>query len=323
MRHKRVAAFLGLVLTGVLLPVTTPAQQPAKVFRIGVLWPAAGPGYQALVQGLRDVGYVEGQNVTFETRWTGVKNFYQPELARELAQLKVDVIVTIEIAGGRAAKEATSTIPIVVVSCDPFEQIVATLARPGGNVTGQSCMTSELTAKKLQLFKEAVPRMSRVAFLYNPNEPGPAFSLKLAQGAAPTLGITLRPVEMREAGDLDSALSRIARERVDGLFVYPDFVTGGARSQIVEFAAKASLPAMYGFRGWVDAGGLMSYGTSQPAMIHRATMQVDKILKGAKPSDLPVEQPTKFALVINRKTAKALGLTIPPLLLLQADQVLE
>ena len=313
-----------LLLTLLTAPLAAEAQPAGKVYRIGTMWAAPGPGYDSFVQLLRELGYVEGQNLVLVSRWTGLKTFYRPDLAEELVRSKVDIITTIEIQGAKAAKEVTSTIPIVVLSCDPHEQLVASIARPGGNVTGQTCLMSELTAKRLELFAEAVPRMSRIAYLYNPNEPGPSLGLKLAQGVAPALKTQLRPIEMREASEFDTAQARILRERVDGLFVYPDVVgTGPARAKIIEFAAKNGLPTMHGHRGWVDAGGLMSYGSNQPAMFRRAAVQVDKILKGAKPGDMPVEQPTKFELVINLKTAKGLNLTIPPPLLLRADQVIE
>ncbi len=233
----------------------------------------------------------------------------------------VDVIVTIEIAGGQAARQATDTIPIVVVNCDPFQELVESLARPGGNVTGQSCMNAELTPKKLELFKGAVPSLAHVAFLYNPKQPGPTLGLKLAQEAARSLRITVDPIEVTDVTDFEPAFTKIARGYFDGLFVYHDFVTASQQSQIIQFAARTKLPAMYGFRGWVDAGGLLSYGTNLHAMFHRAGTQVAKILSGGKPADLAVEQPTTFELVINLKTAKSLGLMVPPAVLAWADEV--
>jgi putative ABC transport system substrate-binding protein len=322
MRLIGLAVVLAVGLT--LTPLVAKAQRAEKVHRIGIMWPAAGQGYESFVQGLREVGYVEGQNMALEPRWTGLKTFYRPDLAQELVRSKVDLIATIEIQGARAAKETTTSIPIVVLSCDPHEQLVASLSQPGGNVTGQTCLMSELTGKRFELLKEAVPQASRIAYLYNPNEPGPVLGLKLAQDAARALRIQLRPIEMREASEFDTARAQILKERVDALFVYPDVIgTGPARAQILEFAARNRLPAMYGHRGWVDSGGLMSYGSNQLAMFRRAAVQIDKILKGAKPANLPVEQPTKFELVINMKTAKALGLTIPPSVLGRADQVIE
>ena len=272
---------------------------------------------------MRDVGYVEGQNVTFETRWTGVTNFYQPELARELAQLKVDVIVTIEIAGGRAAKEATSTIPIVVVSCDPFEQIVATLARPGGNITGLSDVNPDLSGKRLALLKEVLPKLARVAVLLNPAHPPNVDQLRETQAAARTLGVTLQTLEVRRSYDFERAFAAVAKERAGAVIVLPDAFTVVHRDQIAELAARHRLPTMFAQRAHVAAGGLMAYGANQASLYREAASYIDRILKGAKPGDLPVEQPTKFELVINLKTAKALGLTIPPSLLLRADEVIH
>jgi putative ABC transport system substrate-binding protein len=248
-----------------------------------------------------------------------------PDLATELVNLKVDVLLAGAFKPGRAARQATTSIPIVLVTCDPYQWIVDSLARPGGNVTGQSCMSAELSPKRLQLLKEVAPRISRVAFLYNPDpdEPGPSLALKLLLAEAPSLGIKLLPVPIRRPEEFDSARETIRREQPDALFVYPDPVTILVRARTVEFADKQRLPAMYGFRWWVDPGGLMSYGTTLADMQRRAARQVDKILKGAKPADLPVEQPTKFELVINLKAAKAMGLTIPQSVLGRADEVIQ
>jgi putative ABC transport system substrate-binding protein len=317
---------VALTLSIVGGPLPAVAQQVGKVYRVGTLFPPIVHDsfrIEALRQGLRDRGYVEGQNLALESRRTGAENFFRPDLAQELVRMGVDVIVAIEIAGGQAARQATETIPIVVVNCDPFQQLVVTLARPGGNVTGQTCMNAELTPKKLELFKGAVPHLARVAFLYNPTQPGPTLGLKLAQEAARSLGITVRPVEVGDGADFEQAFTKIAREHVDGLFVYHDFVTTSHQSQIIAFAARTKLPVMYGFRGWVDAGGLLSYGTNLRAMFGRAGGQVAKILSGATPADLPIEQPTTFELIINMKTTKALGLVIPPSLLAWADEVIE
>ncbi len=317
-----VILMLGLIAT----PLAAEAQQAGKVYRVGTLFPPVVHDsfrIEEIRQALRDRGYVEGQNLVLESRLTGAENFYRPDLAKELVRTGVDVIVTIEIAGGQAARQATDTIPIVVVNCDPFQQLVASLARPGGNVTGQSCMNAELTPKKLELFKGAVPSLARVAFLYNPKQPGPALGLQLAQEAARSLRITVGPVEVSDVADFEQAFTKIAKGHFDGLFVYHDFVTASQQSQIIQFAARTKLPAMYGFRGWVDAGGLISYGTDLHAMFRRAGAQVAKILSGGKPADLAVEQPTTFELVVNMKAAKALGLTIPPSMLARVDQVIE
>ena len=305
---------------------TVPGPTGAKVYRIGTLAP---PVFHTsfrlaeLRQALRERGYVEGQNVILESRFTDEETFYRPDLAGELVRAGVDVIVTMEVAGGQAAQQASSTIPIVVLNCDPHRQLVASLARPGGNVTGQSCMNSELTPKRLQLFKAAVPHLSRVAFLYNPKQPGPSLALTLAQDAARALGITVRPVEVSGVAGLQSAFARMSKEHFDGLYVYHDLVTASRRPDIVEFARLARLPTMYAYRDWVDAGGLISYGPSLRAMFGRAGTQVAKILGGSKPADLPVEQPTILELAINLKVAKALGLTIPPPILARADQIVE
>jgi putative ABC transport system substrate-binding protein len=319
---------LAFLLTG--LPAvhaqSAPGPPGAKVYRVGTLVPPVfhqSFRFEEVRQALRERGYVEGQNFVLETRLTDEETFYRPDLANELVRTGVDVIVTMEVAGGQAAQQASSTVPIVVLNCDPHRQLVASLARPGGNVTGQSCMNSELTPKRLELFKAAAPRLSRVVFLYNPKQPGPSLALTLAQDAARSLGITVHPVEVSAVQDFHSAFARITRERFDGLYVYHDLVTASRRPDIVEFARQAKLPAMYAYRDWVDAGGLVSYGPSLRAMFGRAGTQVAKILSGVKPSDLPVEQPTVLELAINLKAARNLGLTIPPSILARADQIIE
>jgi putative tryptophan/tyrosine transport system substrate-binding protein len=297
-----------------------------KVYRVGTLFPSVvhkSFRMEEIRKALAEHGYAEGRNLVFESRLTGDNDFHRPDLAKELVESRVDLIVTIEITGGQAAAQATSTIPTIVLNCDPHEQLVASLARPGGNVTGQSCMNAELTPKKLETFKRGVPNMTRVAFLYNPRQPGPALGLKLAQDAARTLRLVVQPVEVTGSADFDQALERIAKGRFDGLFVYHDFVTAGHRSQIIAFAARTRLPAFYGYREWVDAGGLMSYGPDLRAMFARAGRQAARILGGAKAADLPVEQPTEFELFVNTKTAKALGFTIPSAVLLQANQLID
>jgi putative tryptophan/tyrosine transport system substrate-binding protein len=304
----------------------TPATPTTKIYRVGTLVPPVfhkSFRFEELRQALRDRGYVEGQNFVLESRFTDDETFYRPDLAKELVRAGVDVIVTMEVAGGQAAKQASATIPIVVLNCDPHKQLVASLARPGGNVTGQSCMNSELTPKRLELFNAAVPNLARVAFLYNPKQPGPALALTLAQDAARSLGIAVRPVEVSPAADFQPALARIAKEHFDGLYVYHDLVTARHRSEIVEFAGRTRLPTMYAYRDWVDAGGLISYGPSLRAMFSRVGTQVAKILSGVKPADLLVEQPTILELAINLRAAKGLGLTIPPAILARADQIIE
>ena len=310
-------------------PQDAAGQQITRTARIGFLsgtapqtaadWKQRSPFYQ----GLAALGWQEGVNLEVEWRWADGQLDRLPGLISELIHLKPDVIAAGAFKPGQVAREATGTIPIVLVTCDPYEWIVNSLARPGSNVTGQTCLSSELSPKKLEFLKQVAPGISRVAFLYNPDDPGPTLALKLCQEAAPSLGITLLPITIQQPSEIDSALRQIAEAQVDGWFVYPDSVVGRAQSRIIEFAAKERLPTVYGFKGWVVAGGLISYGASLPDMVRRATGQIDKILKGAKPADLPVEQPTRFELVINLKTAKALGLTVPPALLALANEVIE
>jgi putative ABC transport system substrate-binding protein len=225
--------------------------------------------------------------------------------------------------GLQAARHATTAIPIVMISCDPAETIVERIARPSGHITGVTCMSSDLTPKRLQLLKEALPSIQRVAVLYNPFDPNKAEEVRQMQAPARTLGITLQPVEAGEVEAFEGAIAGGVRERADALFVLPDPLTFLARRRIADLAAKHRLPAMYGFKEFVEAGGLISYGTMQTDLHRRAAAHVDKILRGAKPADVPVEQATRFELVVNLKTAKALGITLPQSLLLRADQVIE
>jgi len=305
------------------------AQQPKKVARIGYLGagsPAtAGHHAQAFVQGLRELGYLEGQSIVIEYRWAEGKLESLPALVADLVRLRVDVIVSSATPAIRFAKEQTSTIPIVMAGVtDPVGAgFVASLARPGGNVTGLTHLSPDLSGKRLELLKEAVPRLFRVAVLWNPNHPGQPRAFKDTQVAAQALQVTLISMEARNREELERVLLTIGKERPQALFELPDPLTFFHRELITEFAAKHRLPAMYGFSEWVDAGGLMSYGTSFPDLFRRAATYVDKILKGRKPADLPVEQPTKFELVINLKTAKQIGLTIPPNVLARADRVIK
>jgi len=222
-----------------------------------------------------------------------------------------------------AARDATRSIPIVVNTCDPVETLIGSLARPGGNVTGSTCLSAELSPKKLQFLKETVPGATRIAVLFNPDDPGPTLGMKLMQEAAPRLQVKLQPVSVRADADVTAALVMLGREPPDALLVYPDFVTSRNRPKILEFAAKYRLPAMYGFRESVDAGGLMSYGSNLQEQLYRAAFTIDKILKGANPATMPIEQPTHFELVVNRKTARAIGLTIPRSVLEQANALVE
>ncbi len=303
------------------------AQQPAKIPRVGLLRPGAPPDpyVEAFRQGLRDLGYVEGQTIAIESRWAEGSPARLPPLAAELIQLKADVIVTQGEVATRAVKEATSTIPIVMAtSGDPVGAgLIASLARPGGNVTGLSAMAPDLTGKHLQLLKEAIPRVSRVAILYNSTILATVLSVKEAQLAARTLGLTVQPVDVRTPDDLGPAFDAMTKQRAQALKLFGDPFTITHQGRILDLAAKRRLPTISIYRDFADGGGLMSYGPNPFDSFRRAATYVDKILKGAKPADLPVEQPTRFELVINQKTAKALGLTIPPSILVRADQVIQ
>ena len=312
-------------------PLAAEAQQAAKVARIGYLSPnlAANRHMQeAFRQGLRDLGYVEGRNLVIEYRDAEGKADRLPALAAELVALKVDVIVAAGPPAALAAKQATRTLPIVFASSgDPVTSgLVTSLARPGGNVTGLSAVAPELVGKCLEQLKQAVPGVSRVAVLWQPGGLGERtdkYILKEAEVAARALGVRLQFVEARGPADFDRAFSDMTRARAGALTVLSTPMFVSERRRLVDLAAKNRLPAVYPWREFVDAGGLMSYGPNLADMFRRAATYVDKILKGAKPADLPVEQPTKFELVINLKTAKALGLTIPPSLLGRADEVIQ
>jgi putative tryptophan/tyrosine transport system substrate-binding protein len=310
-------------------PLAAEAQAPAKVPRIGFLssqTPAVSAPYlEAFRQGLRELGYVEGQNIAIEYRFSEGRPERLPALAAELVRLKVDVIVTTAPPAAPAAKQATSTIPIVFTSAiDPVASgLVASLAQPGGNITGLATMFSEVVGKHLELLKEVAPKVSRVAVLQGQSTPVNTQTLRQAEGAARTLGLQLLIVQARTSAEIDTAFAAMRSQRVGGVLVLRDTFFFLQRTQIVALAAKSQLPVVYGFREDAEAGGLMAYGASIHQMWRRAATYVDKILKGAKPADLPVEQPTKFELVINLKTAKALGLTIPPSLLQRADEVIQ
>jgi putative ABC transport system substrate-binding protein len=310
-------------------PLAADAQAPAKVPRIGLLLgptPAVGAPYlEYFRQGLRELGHVEGQNIAFEYRFAEGKYERLPTLAAELVRLNVDVIVTSAGPVPRAAKQATSTIPIVLTSqIDPVAAgLVASLARPGGNVTGLTIMGLEVVGKHLELLKEVAPKVSRVAVLQNSNSPLHTAQLRQAEGAARALGVQLQVLNVRTPAEIDAAFAAMRSQRAGGVLVLRDTFFFGQRPQIIALAAKSRLPAVYGWREDAEAGGLMAYSASIHEQWPRAAGFVDKILKGAKPADLPIEQATKFELVINLKTAKALGLTIPQALLQRADQVIE
>jgi len=318
-----------LTLSFILAPLDAEAQQAGKIYRIGMLETTSmalnAANLDAFRQGLRELGYVEGRNFMIEYRSADGRRERFPELATELVRLKVDVILTRGTPAVMAAKNATGTIPVVMAaSGDPLlSGVVASLARPGGNVTGLSAIVVEVTGKRLQLLREVVPGVSRIASLLDMGNPNNALQWKETEIAAPSLGVQPQLLDVRKPGDFGGAFDAAIRQRAGAMVVGIDALTQANHRPIIDLAAKHRLPAIYATREFVDAGGLVAYGVSYPHLYHRAASFVDKILKGAKPADLPVEQPTKFELVINMKTAKALGLTIPQTVILQADQVIE
>jgi len=320
-----------LALSLFAAPLAAEGQNRAgKVSRIGFLFHGApGPSAEvdAFRQGLRELGYIEGQNVTIDYRFASGQIERLPELATELARLKVDVIVTPNTPAALAAKQATSTIPIVfAVVADPVGAgLMANFARPGGNITGLSSISVQLGGKRLELLKEVAPKASRLAVLYNPSDRSNVLILKELQESAPALGLTVHSLEVRAPGEFEGAFAAMTRERAHALFVAPGVLTLEQRNRkaLVDLATKSRIPAMWGHRQFVEAGGLMSYAVNFYDQLRRAAIYVDKILKGAKPGDLPVEQPTRYELVINLTAAKALGLRIPQSLLGRADQVIE
>ena len=314
-------AVLALAALGAV-PLSTRAQQAGKTFRIGVL----GVGNAELLrQPLRELGYVEGLNLAIEWRDPEGKAERFVDLAAELVRLKVDVIVAANPAATFAAKKSTASIPIVMVNTpDPVQLgLVVSLGRPGGNVTGTTSLSADLSVKQLELLKETVPRAVRIAILWNPSNPWHPLALKGVEAAARSLAVQLQILEVRGPEALDNAFAAMAKERAGAVLVLADTMTFFHRTRLADLAAKRRLPAMYGVRGHIDAGGLMSYWAHQGDLYRRVASYVDRILKGAKPADLPVEQPTRFELVINLKAAKALGLTIPPSLLGRADEVIQ
>jgi putative ABC transport system substrate-binding protein len=322
--------FLLTSLAGALaVPLAAQAQESIPRTRVAFLG-AESPStnqhfFDAFRQGLREHGYVDGQNLTLEARWADGRSERFPGLIGELVRLKARVILTVSSPAALAAKNGTTTTPIVFIAGDPLGSgLVPSLARPGGNLTGLSISLGEdFSGKWLELLKEAVPKISRVAVLWNPTNPANAAYLIVLRGVAQKLAVKLQPQEVRDPHGFDSAFASMSAERAQALVVVIDPLTVRYRGRIAELAAKNRLPAMYGFREFADAGGLMAYGTNVADLCRRAAGYVDKILKGAKPGDLPIEQPNKFEFVINLKTAKALGLTIPASLLLRADQVIE
>ena len=321
---------INIVLSALLLTLCFPvqAQQPTKIARIGYLT-AACPDTQsarteAFRQGLHDLGYIEGQNIALESRCAEGKPDRLPGLAAELIQLKVDLIVTAGNEATQATKNATGAIPLVSIGSDPVVSgFVASLAHPGVNITGVSIDAPGLSGKRLELLKETFPRVSRVAVLYYPATPSSKVTMAETEQAARLLKVQLQPVGVEASNELENAFSAMSKERAEALIKLPSAVLTSYRKQIVELAAKSRLPAMYEDRIIAEDGGLMSYGPYITDLYRRAATYVDKILKGAKPGDLPIEQPTKFEFVINLKTAKQIGLTIPPNVLARADKVIR
>ncbi len=323
---------LAVVLTLSLFaaPRAAHAQQVGKVSRIGYLAlglrpvPGSDPTFDAFLQGLRELGHVEGRNVALEIRYAEGRNERFPTLAAELVNLKVDVLIAESTPAAIAAKQASSTVPVVMVSVgDPVgAKLIDSLAHPGGNLTGLSLVAPELSAKRLDLFKQTLPKLSRVSVLWNSANVGMRLRVQQTEIAAQTLGVTLQSVAVESPDDFDAVFAALSKDRPESLLVMADTVTATNRSRIVEFAARNRVPAIYEARVFVEAGGLMSYGLDFSNHYRRVAFYVDRILRGAKPADLPVEEPTKFELVINLKTAKALRLTIPQSVLVRADQVI-
>jgi len=319
--------FLGLSAAGLLAaPVTTGAQQVAGVPRIGYLLPnATRSANNEFWAGLRDLGYVEAQNVTIERRYADSKSQHYPALAGELVRLRVNLIVADGAEATRAARQATTTIPIVMIAADPVELgLIKSLNRPGGNVTGLSTNAPNLMGKRLELLKEALPHASRVVVLANAENPAGGFFLREVEQIGRSVGLQVQAVPLRPGSDLDAALKRISNRPSGALFLIEDpTLMSPNTTRIVQFALRQHLPTMCGSLPYAETGILMTYGPSYPAMCRRTAFYVDKILKGVRPADLPVEEPTKYDLIFNLKTAKALGLTIPPSLLARANQVIE
>jgi len=335
MKFRTIALIVTLAVGTLLAPLATHAQPAGKVPTLGYLSRSSakafsemishGPLLGALQQGLGKLGYTEGQNIAVQSRWAEGRQEQLADFAAELVRLKVNVIVTSGTPASLAAKRATTTIPIVMVGVgDPVGSgLVASLARPGGNITGLTLLATKLGGKRLELLREVVPRLRRVAVFWNPANLSVALLLRETEVGARALGVQLLSLEVRGPEDFEAAFAAAIRGRADALIALEDPLTVVHRGRIIDFATKNRLPATCGLKEFAQAGGLMSYGASLPDLYRRAATYVDKILKGAKPADLPVEQPTKFELVINLKTAKALGLTIPQSILLRADQVIR
>ncbi len=327
MWYRAVGSLVTLLLSLFTVPLAAAAQPPGQVYRIGYLGTDPPPAHRwdAFLDGLRERGYIEGRNLVFERRFSEGKEERFQEFAAELVRLRVDCLLVPTTPAALAAKHATQTIPIVMLTAiDPVGAgLVASLARPGGNLTGLSVLAPELSGKRLELLKAVVPQVSRVVALWNAANPANASAWEETQAAARALGLRLHSQEVRGPQDLEGAFALTAKVRPEALLVLQDSLINMYRPQIAEFVTQQHLTSVFFTREWVVAGGLMSYGPSIPDLYRRAATYVDKILKGAKPADLPVEQPRKFELVLNLKTAQALGLTIPPIVLFQADEVIQ
>jgi putative ABC transport system substrate-binding protein len=324
MRRREFITLLGS--TTLVWPLAAQGQQGGKKYVIGRFGAGSASILSDLItEALRELGWVEGENVVFERRYADNRLERLPEMAADLVRLKVDVIMAGGTLAPLAAKRATSTIPIVMTdSGDPLGSgLIASLAHPGGNVTGMSLMAPDLGGKRLELLKELLPRLARVAVLWNAANPYSAIVFKETQAAARTLGIEVQSLEVRGPDDLDGAFEAVRKQRPDAMITVEDPLTFTYRKRIADFATGQQLPSLSGLREFVAVGGLTSYGANLADLYRRAAGYVDKILKGAKPAGLPVQQPTKFDLVINLKTAKAIGITIPPSLLARADEVIE
>jgi len=325
---KKATSTLFILATLILAPVyPAQAQKQAAIPRMGLLYLGAPPNaiLDGFMQGMRELGYIEGKNIIIEYRFAEGKEDRLPELATELVRLKVDAIFTAGTPAIFALKQATKTIPIVFFSTsDPIGTgVVASLAHPGGNITGVSALASDLWPKRLELLKEISPKLSRVAMVWNKNNAAMALEARATQDVAGPLGVALQDRGIKDTNELEAVFAVMTKDRPDAFLALMDPVLNSQRTRILDFLAKNRLPAIFQSRDWVEAGGLMSYGPSYPELFHRIAIQMDKVLKGAKPADIPLEQPTKFELVINLTTAKQIGLTIPPNVLARADKVIK
>jgi putative tryptophan/tyrosine transport system substrate-binding protein len=325
---KKATSTLFILATLILAPIyPAQAQKQATIPRMGLLYLGAPPNaiLDGFMQGMRELGYIEGKNIIIEYRFAEGKEDRLPELATELVRLKVDAVFTAGTPAIYALKQATKTIPIVFFSTsDPIGTgVVASLAHPGGNITGISALASDLWPKRLELLKEISPKLSRVAMLWNKNNAGMALEARATQEVAGPLGVALQDRGIKDPNELEVVFAVMTKDRPDAFLALMDPVLNSQRTRILDFLAKNRLPAIFQSTDWVEAGGLMSYGPSYPELFRRLAVQMDKVLKGAKPADIPVEQPTKFELVINLNTAKQIGLTIPPDMLARADRVIR